>query len=704
MQWDPSVVTVTLGGSALGKVDTAVKAVEDSGRTVVLDVTADFLPGDSLTVADLKFFSFTALATPDHLGLEVGNDDVVIAVDDKTIDIFATGVPRLSSDANQGFVVGSPPVPAVPFTISNSSPSSITAAADLRVWIPAGFLMTWNPFDTSASISGPGASKVSPVVSFENGNRTLLLDVTTDFGSSDFVTVSGLSFASFTGVSAPDELELEVDGLGGIADVDDKRIFIDGFSDVAILTATATSLRVEIQWVFPDAGACDHVHVVRDTGGFPAPLGGTLVVNAPCAGFMGMPFSAIDAPPANDVEYFYSAYVYTGVGYTPGQFVKARPFDTSGAVKWAYSTGATSMAPPGLRFSGPDSFVYVVSNDSILHGLRGGDTGGTWPAGFEPFKLGRPAQNRPPVVSFTVGSANGAAFLGSEDGNVYAVDATDGSLEWVSPVANLVVAAPAGHFTAYDVGATDLVLVGTRNGSAANALKALDVATGAPVWSFVNSLVDGEGQDIGIISGGASVDYQNQRIYFTSRQRASGSQKTLWAIDFTPSLLWNANLGNIDGSPVLVNGRVYVGTVAGAVAVRDAASGTGGWTLPLGDGAIKGFVFPRFGTNELFVSTNGKVWAIADNTTSGSVVAGWPVTSIPSPSIPLYPPPSTHLLVGSSNGKLYQIDILSPSTPTSVVLGDGSAAVGAPTLDWPNSMIYVGTDAGIIYGVLYPLP
>jgi outer membrane protein assembly factor BamB len=628
---------------------------------------------------------------------------VAVAIDDKTVDIYATTVPALSSETDQSFVVGSPPVAIVPFTISEASTPVITDVNDLRVRIPAGFNMSWNAADTSALLSGPGAPKVSATVGYEDSDRTLVLDVLSSFASGDYLTVSGLSFAGFSGASPADELELEVDNLGGTADLDDKRIVVSDASDVSILTATARNLEVEVEWVFPEGGGCSYVRIVRDTGGFSPPSGGTLVADAPCAGYLGMPFSAVDAVPSNG-EYFYSAYVYTGASYTGGRFVKARPFDTSGSVKWAYSTGATSMAPPGLRFSGGESFVYVVSNDSILHALRGGTAGGDWPPSFEPAKLGRPAQKRPPVVSFAVGSASGAAFLGSEDGSVYAVDATDGSIEWVSPVGDLVLAAPAGYFSAFDAGATDLVLAGTRNTAAANALKALDVATGAPVWSFVNSLADGEGQDLGIINGGASVDYQADRIYFASRRRSGGSSKTLWAIDFTPSLLWNADLGNIDGSPVLHNGRVYVGTVAGAVAVRDAASGTGGWSLPLGDGAIKGFVFPRRGTNEVFVSTNTKVWAIADNTGSGAIVAGWPVTSIPSPSIPLHPPGTTHLLVGSSDGRLYQIDILSPSSPLSVLLGDGSAAVGAPTLDVLESMIYVGTDAGIIYALRYPLP
>ena len=41
---------------------------------------------------------------------------------------------------------------------------------------------------------------------------------------------------------------------------------------------------------------------------------------------------------------------------------------------------------------------------------------------------------------------------------------------------------------------------------------------------------------------------------------------------------------------------------------------------------------------------------------------------------------------------------------TSATLGDGTQSVGAPSLDLLNSVIYVGTDGGIIYAVDFPLP
>jgi outer membrane protein assembly factor BamB len=187
-------------------------------------------------------------------------------------------------------------------------------------------------------------------------------------------------------------------------------------------------------------------------------------------------------------------------------------------------------------------------------------------------------------------------------------------------------------------------------------------------------------------------------VFFTSRARAGGSSDTIWSVDFAsnpPRLLWSTPIGNVDGSAVLVGSVLYVGTNAGTLYALDAGSGTVNWSLPLGDGAIKGFVFPYLAGGNLFLSTGTKIWSVS--------LAGWPVSSIPSPSTPIVVPGAADVLVGGGDGQLYQLDMVSPTPPTGIVLGEGTAAVGVPALDLLNSMIYVGTDEGVIYGV-QPLP
>lgn len=714
MRFDSAQTMLFISGPASFKVASQVKAYEDSDRTVVLDVVMDFGVNDWITVDFLRFWSYTAPAPADNLELEVGNDGVVSATDDKTITIFPDAVANLSSDDHQVFTQFQPPAPALPFTVSEGTGTSIVPSNDIRIRIPAGFNMTW---DTGGSISfgGPAAGKVTLPVSYEDSFRTLVIPVTTGFVPGDYVTVSGARFQGFFGVSPVMNLTLDV---GASTDFDDKTIEITAASDVLFFTATAKDQAVKLEWFQPASGLCDNVLLLRRDDGIEptGPFDGSAlqVDFRPCT--LGVKDTVDDPfPLGNGTLYAYAAFVeYSGGTYTDGEFVKARPMDSVGTpVQWAYSTGATAMAPPGLRFAGGASYVYAVSNDSILHSMNGGSTGGDWPAGWKPYELGGPAQARPPVVSFPVGSAtSGAAFLGSQDGNVYAVNALDGSEEWKQPISSGVQAAPAGHFSAFFPGAFDIVITGTRDPNGPNELVALDVDTGAPVWSFDNSPAQlGDGKEIGIISGSASIDYLMKWAFFASHTRGGlmGSNRTLWCVDFssgTPFLRWSLALGDIEGSPVPWNNALYVGTVSGILYAVDryAAAGTVNWSRSIGDGQIKAFAFPQIGSNRVLVSTTSKVTSTEDF--GPAYNPAWQLTStdIPGPSTPIFVPGTGKVLVGSSDGHLYQFDAFSPLPTTRVQLGDGSSAVGVPSVDIVNSMIYVGTDEGVIYGVTFPLP
>ena len=227
MVWDAAIPTVIIGGTSSGKVSGTLLAYEDGGRTAVLDVTTDFAPQDQITVSGLAFTSFTATSATDNLELEVGNDNVVSALDNRTVTIVA---PTLSSAANQLFSFGDPLTAAEVMTVTDSAAgATINATDDIRVKIPAGFAMTWDTSDLTAIIGGAAAAKVSGTVSYEDASQTLVLNVTTDFGAGDQVTIAGVGFDNFTGVVPADNLELVVSGLGGTAAVtDDKTIQILG--------------------------------------------------------------------------------------------------------------------------------------------------------------------------------------------------------------------------------------------------------------------------------------------------------------------------------------------------------------------------------------------------------------------------------------------------------------------------------------------
>jgi hypothetical protein len=474
-------------------------------------------------------------------------------------------------------------------------------------------------------------------------------------------------------------------------------------NSVPFLTATASDGQNEIEWLNPAAGGYGSTMVRWSTSGYPAdPTDGTLLVDQNDG--LGGRGSATHGSLTNGTTYHYSVFVDNGSGeYSARKTVSARPFDTSGNVAWAYSTGASALAPPGI------GSVYGVANDRVLHSMNTVGTG-TWPAGWSPLAMNGPAQNRPPIVPVSVGGATKVAFLGSHDRRVYAVNADTGQQIWSSPdLGAMVQAAPAGMFTAFG-GSVDLLIVGTRTGSSGNSLHGLNLANGTIAWTFSNTVAQG-GDDlgIGIISGTASIDYANSRAYFTSRRRSGGSANTVWCVSFngsSVSLVWARSLADIDASPILHGGRLYVGTNSGEVHALDPANGADLWASPFdtSNGPVKGYVWPRVGTNEILFSTTDTLWSVTDN--GADAALDWSLSSIANPSVPMASivGGSPYAWVGSSDGRLYQLEISGAPVITSVVLGDGTASVGSPAMDAAAEIAYSGTENGRLYSVSLPLP
>jgi uncharacterized repeat protein (TIGR01451 family) len=221
MTWDQTDLTATIGGAAAGKISTTV-SYQNAGKTLVLNVTANFVAGDQITVAGLSFTSFSSVSPADNLRLVVtGAGGATAATDTRTKTIDGA---MISSAANQTFLVGNPATLMSAISVTDGATATITAANDIRVHIPAGFNMTWDASVTTATIAGGAAARVSPTVSYANGNRTLILNVTSNFLNGNQVIVSGLRFTSFSGASAIAHLILEVGNNGLTTGVDDKSL------------------------------------------------------------------------------------------------------------------------------------------------------------------------------------------------------------------------------------------------------------------------------------------------------------------------------------------------------------------------------------------------------------------------------------------------------------------------------------------------
>ncbi len=416
--------------------------------------------------------------------------------------------------------------------------------------------------------------------------------------------------------------------------------------------------------------------------------------------------------------YYYTAWVNsspTGNGaWSSPKRVAATPFNAASPNprKWAYATGASALAPPGVM-PGTAGFgaVFAVSNDRVLHGVEPSSTGGSWvrtaPFAWVPMAMSAPAQHQPPVVPLSSGMW---VYLASQDGRVYCVNAHTGALQWpagtVGPsevLGTMLQAAPAAFFQEYVPSVKNLLFAGTRNASADNSLVALDSLSGARRLAYSYS----EPGAIGIITG-ITVDYDTERVYFTSRARDGVNNHTVWCVDVSGSSavkVWSRAVGDIDGGPVLAGGRLYVGTNAGTVVALELAdNGATMRTYATGDGPVKGYVWPEWGTSNLYCSTTNRVWSLVDPGSGSQLVRRWDSgSSVPSPSVPMLLDSAGRVLVGGGDGRLYQLDAATGALAGAAV-ALGTSALGVPAFDVLNGILHVGSTSGVVHAVATPLP
>jgi hypothetical protein len=277
-----------------------------------------------------------------------------------------------------------------------------------------------------------------------------------------------------------------------------------------------------------------------------------------------------------------------------------------------------------------------------------------------------------------------------------------------------------------DFGGTyNYLLVGTRNTSGNNRFYAIDPLTGPPAIDFFDNLAGTGG--IGIINAMAAVDYANDRVYFTSTQGPSGGNKTVWCLVLEPQPApvfrecnpgasgWPRAFQDIYASPVFayaptMSPFVYTGGDSELIAI-EATTGTTAdtWSIIPQDGYVKLFVWPdRSHPGDVYFATDSCIYAFHHTGTTWSPGAKFggcislPGGAIPTSGVLVR---DQRVYVGGDNGQLHEVD-LSGASPSfkSVPLGVGAFAVGSPALDWPNSLIHVGSEPGVFYAVQIPLP
>jgi len=699
VDWATANGSATVGDDDyVGATGTVVFAPGETAKTVTVAVKGD-VKKEPLE----SFFVNYSLVAPGNATLPDAQAEGTIGNDDPD--------PRISIGDKQ-VLEGSPTgtTPAVFLvTLSNASSTTVTVT-----------------FDAAGVSATPGST--NPPADFNPATGTVTF-LAGDVEEPITITVLADSTVEpdetfVVNLSAPVGGTI-LKGVGnGVILNDDPAPTFPGVSFLAVVSDggnTAGSGRNRLEWLNPVTTTATGIRIRKYQTTLPTPCtypvnenDGSGVANVAFGG-SGTTQSHSDTGLDLGDAYCYSVFVeHTSPTFSGGASAHGQPFDAvSGKTRWKYFTGlgATTVAPPTVGSDG----VLVPSNDNLVHAMVRGAAGGAWPTSWKPANLGSPAQARSPIVPFAGGSR---AFFSTLDGWVHAVDAKTGAVLWETQIGTAAQTgaggAPAGIFTAFG-GAWDYILVGTRQ-SANNRFYALDPATGAVIDSFPGGAGDPVGE-MGAVTGMASVDYGRSQVYFGTFQ---GATNALWCLKLGPpsdalQRGWEvprAVTGDIDGSPVTRDPRVYVGTTAGLLWSIRSTDGQDRYShTPAGaPEPIKGFPFPDRGSTALYFSTTTRIHAALDNGVGNFVEKWGPHVGLTSPSPVLYWAAQNRVYVGlqswggPAGAWLYDINAASGGA-TAVQLESGTPiAIGAPSLDTGVTpvMLHAGSVAGVIYAVQVP--
>jgi outer membrane protein assembly factor BamB len=276
------------------------------------------------------------------------------------------------------------------------------------------------------------------------------------------------------------------------------------------------------------------------------------------------------------------------------------------------------------------------------------------------FKTGGNVESSPAVVGDTV-------YIGSNDGNIYALNATDGNQQWTFHTDGAVRSSP--------VVTDDSVYVGSDDGH----LYALDCDSGQKRWSA--KLVDHHGGSYRIDSSPVVSD---GTVYVGSRSwcvyavdTANGDQK--WRV---------GNLRPVYSSPAVVDGDVYVGAKNHQIQALDGRDGQQLWTFETDEPVYSS---PAVVDGTVYVGSNdGHLYALdaADGTEHWSYQTGEKIRSSPAVS-------GDSVYVGCDDDTVYGLNATTGDERWSVS-ADGrvrsSPAVAAST-------VYVGDDSGTVHAL-----
>lgn len=317
------------------------------------------------------------------------------------------------------------------------------------------------------------------------------------------------------------------------------------------------------------------------------------------------------------------------------------PAPTLKTVKWRFHTKGRIFSSPAVH----KGVVYVGSSDGRLYAVRASDGSQVWKFAT------RGAVNSSPAIS------DGTVFFSSLDGNVYGINAADGTQKWRFKTGgerrftatgihgilprNEMMPDPYDVFLSSPAVSNGIVYVGSGDHN----VYALDAKTGALHWKFTTGSV---------VHASPAID--NGIVYIGSWDRY------FYALNAsTGALLWKFITGDdrdihnqigIAGSAAIANGIVYFGCRDSHFYALDARSGALRWKRDHHGSWV--IASPAIVNGTVYYTTSDERKFYAVDAANGNVrfVIGYGAFAYSSPSIA-----QNVAYYGVFDGRLYGVNI-----------------------------------------------
>jgi len=451
----------------------------------------------------------------------------------------------------------------------------------------------------------------------------------------------------------------------------------------------------------------------------------------------------------NGTTYFYKVFHrrFPATGTAPD-------YDTAAPI-------GVKVAPQGVGQSGdPQPWSYHLPNGSALNApISGGGRLFSSSNASKIFVLNS-LTGAEQSVSTTTGpveayitwyefGASGTQAIVAADtgGKVYSIEPTTGTLNWSVQlkqpdlVTDAIVWAPISvqtrafadsRFTSSYPGSYDVIFVATANSGTDNSLIALRSDTGAVLWRYDGTFSGSN--PMGYVFAQPAVDYIRNRIYLGTYAGDNSDQVSLWVINtaddtgqtkgqltappdggfslFVPQTDFRGGPSmSMSGDSLYVGG--FGGSGGGNLYAYDLNTLTQRWSHNVASGSnVKGYVGEDFDIpGQLYVITeNGRLTCVTDDGAAGvqcwqqapAGLVGGSITSV-TLSQPLLGTgklwvPGTTVTSGTTEARIYEIDLTTGDTIKNNLVGDGSKTAGDLSTD-DGTYLYAGTSEGRVFAI-----